>query len=85
MGKPLKPKLLKIIVKNSVRSAKNTQHFIITKIKLLTLFKEIISVYTENHTKLISTECRMNVKVDGTYCNHSASKTYSGVLIKEME
>jgi hypothetical protein len=28
-----------------------TPHFTITKINWLTLFKEIIAVYTENHTK----------------------------------
>jgi hypothetical protein len=47
----LKPKLIKIIFKNSVRTAKKTQHFTITKINWLTLFKEIIAVYSENYTK----------------------------------
>jgi hypothetical protein len=37
-----------IIFNNSVRTAKKTQHFTITKISLLTLFKEINFVYTEN-------------------------------------
>jgi hypothetical protein len=50
---PLKPKLVKIIFKNSVRTANKTQHFTITKINWLTLYKEIIAVYTENHTKLL--------------------------------
>jgi hypothetical protein len=45
------PKLVKIIFKNSVRTAKETHHFTITKINWLTLFKEIIAVYSENHTK----------------------------------
>jgi hypothetical protein len=49
----LKPKLVKIIFKNSVRTAKKTQYFTITKINWLTLFKEIIAVYSENHTKFI--------------------------------
>jgi hypothetical protein len=52
---PLKPKLIQIIFKNSVRIAKKTQHFTITKINWLTLFKEIIAVYRENHTRHIST------------------------------
>jgi hypothetical protein len=42
---------------NSVRTAKKTQHFTITKINWLTLFKEIIAVYSENHTKYINTKC----------------------------
>jgi hypothetical protein len=41
-----------LLFNNSVRTAKKTQHFTITKISLLTLFKEIISVYTENHTNV---------------------------------
>jgi hypothetical protein len=47
----LKSYLVWIIFKNSVRTAKKTQLFTITKINLLTLFKEIIAVYRENHTK----------------------------------
>jgi hypothetical protein len=47
----LKPKLVSIIFKYPVLTSKKTPHFTITKINLLTLFKEIISVYTENHTK----------------------------------
>jgi hypothetical protein len=46
--------------KNSVRTAKKTQHFTITKINWLTLFKEIIAVYSENHTKPINTHCGQN-------------------------
>jgi hypothetical protein len=57
---PLKPKLVQIIFKNSVRTAKKTPHFTITKINWLALFKEIIRVYTENHTKPINTKCRVN-------------------------
>jgi hypothetical protein len=57
---PLKPKLVKIIFKNSVRTAKKTQHFTITKIDWLMLFKEIIPVYTDNHTKPINTKCRVS-------------------------
>jgi hypothetical protein len=40
-----------LLFNNSVRTAKKTEHFTITKISLLTLFKEIIAVYPENHTK----------------------------------
>jgi hypothetical protein len=56
---PLKPKLVQIIFKNSVRTAKKTQLFTITKIKFLTLFDEIIAVYSENHTKNINTKFRV--------------------------
>jgi hypothetical protein len=36
--------------RNSDRTAKKTPHFTVTKINRLTLFKEIIAVYTENCT-----------------------------------
>jgi hypothetical protein len=36
---PLKPKLVLIIFKNSVRTAKKTLHFTIAQINWLTLFK----------------------------------------------
>jgi hypothetical protein len=45
--------------KNSVRTSKRTPHFTITKLNWLTLFKEIIAVYTENHMKLINTKHRV--------------------------
>jgi hypothetical protein len=50
---PLKPKLVHIVYKNSVR----TLHFTITKINWLTLFKEIIVVYSKNHRKPINAKC----------------------------
>jgi hypothetical protein len=43
---PLKPKILQIIFKNSVRTSKRTPTFTITKINWLTLFREMIAVYT---------------------------------------
>jgi hypothetical protein len=48
---PLKPKLVYILFENPVRTSKRTPHFTITKINWLMLFKEIIAVYTENHTE----------------------------------
>jgi hypothetical protein len=54
---PLKPKLIWIIFKNPICTAKKTQHFTISKINLLMLFKEIIAIYTENNTKHINTKC----------------------------
>jgi hypothetical protein len=66
--KPLKPKLACVKVKNTVRTAKKTQHFIIKKIKWLTLFKEIIAVYTENRTKHINKNAELlTVRGEGTY------------------
>jgi len=47
-----------MLFKNSVRTSKRTPHFTITKINWLTLFKEIIGVYSENHTKPTSTKQR---------------------------
>jgi hypothetical protein len=52
----MKTKLVYVLFKNSVRTSKRTPHFTITKINWLTLFKEIIAVYSENHTKPISTK-----------------------------
>jgi hypothetical protein len=71
----LKPKLIKIKFKNSVRTAKKTQHFTITKINWLTLFEEIIAVYCENHKKSINTFHGQNeelliVKAGGAYSAH---------------
>jgi hypothetical protein len=72
----LKPKFVYITLKNSVRTAKKTQHFTITKTNWLTLFKEIIAVYSENNTKPINTLCGQNnvelgtVKVGGAYSYH---------------
>jgi hypothetical protein len=53
---PLKPKLVFITFKNSVRTSKRTPYFTITKINWLMLFKEIIHVHIESHTKLINTK-----------------------------
>jgi hypothetical protein len=41
---------------NSASTSKRTPHFTITKINILTLFKEIIPVYAENHRKPANTE-----------------------------
>jgi hypothetical protein len=61
--------------KNSARTAKKTPHFTITKINWLTLFKEIIAVYSENHMKTINpNEELMIVKESDTYSYHWAAK-----------
>jgi hypothetical protein len=54
--KPVKRKLIQVMCKNSARATKKTPHFTVTKINRLTLFKEIIAVYCENHTKPIETK-----------------------------
>jgi hypothetical protein len=46
---------------NSVRTPKKTLHFTVTRINWLTLFKEIIAVYSENHTEPIDAKCRVTV------------------------
>jgi hypothetical protein len=44
-------------------SYKNEQHFTITKVYLSTPFREIIDVYSENHTKPINTLCGHNTEL----------------------
>jgi hypothetical protein len=65
---PLKLTLVEIAFKIPVRTATKTQHFTIAMINRLTLFKNIIAVDSENHTKHINTK---RVKVDGAYSYHS--------------
>jgi hypothetical protein len=47
-----------MLFKNPVRTSKRTPHLTITKINWLTLFKEIIAVYSENHTEPINIKCK---------------------------
>jgi hypothetical protein len=54
---PLKTKLVYVLFKIAVRTSKRTPHFTITKINLLTLFKEVIAVCSENDTKPKKTKC----------------------------
>jgi hypothetical protein len=49
-------KLVYILFKDPVRTSKRAPHFTITSINFLTLFKEIIAVYIENHAKPINTK-----------------------------
>jgi hypothetical protein len=56
-----------MLVKKSVHTSKITPHFTIIKINWLMPFKEIITVYSENHAKPINTKCSI------TDC-HSALK-----------
>jgi len=43
---------------NSIRTAKSTQRFSITKNSRFLFFTEIIPVYIDNHTKPTNTKCR---------------------------
>jgi hypothetical protein len=59
---PLKLRVIKIIIKNSVHTSKKKQYFSFTKINWLMLFREIITVYSEHHMKPINTlgtKCRV--------------------------
>jgi hypothetical protein len=68
---------------NSVRTSKRTPHFTITKISGLTVFKEIITVYSENYTKLRNTKFSVSVvKAGGRYSYHSALKGYCLVYLR---
>jgi hypothetical protein len=64
----LKLKLFYIIFKNSVRTAKKTPHFTVTKFNRLTPLKEIIAVYSENHARPIDKK--------GTITDFKAGDTY---------
>jgi hypothetical protein len=70
----LKTKLVCILFKNPVRNSKGTPHFTITKINWLTLFEEVIAVYTENRAKQIQNAALPIVKAHATYNYLSALK-----------
>jgi hypothetical protein len=71
---PLKPTLVYITFKNSACTSKTTPAVTITKISWLMLFKEVITVYTENHTEPIHKNVELViVKAAGTYGYHSTS------------
>jgi hypothetical protein len=53
-----------MLFKNPVRTSKRTPHFTVTEIKWLMLSKEMIAVYSENHTKPINTKYSVTDK----YC-----------------
>jgi hypothetical protein len=63
-----------MLFKNSVRTSKRTPHFTITDINWLSLFKEIIAVYSENHIEHIPSAKLLIVKAAGAYSYHSALK-----------
>jgi hypothetical protein len=64
-----------MLFKNPVRTSKRTAHFTITTINWLSLFKEIIAVYSENiQNQKKKMQELLNIKAAGTYRYHSALK-----------
>jgi hypothetical protein len=64
-----------MLFKNPARTSKRTPTFTITKINWLTLFKEIITVYSENHKSPYIQNAELLIdKADGTYSYQSALK-----------
>lgn len=65
---PLTLELVYIICKNSIRTARKTWHFSITKNNFLTVFQEIMLVYSDNNTKTIKIKEELPmVEAGGTY------------------
>jgi len=62
-----------MLFKNSVRTSKRTPHFTITTINWLTLFKDVIALFSDNHAKFINTLCGQNVEL----LNIKADNAYS--------
>jgi hypothetical protein len=58
------------LLRNSVRTAKKTQFFTITKINWLMLFKNIIAIYSENCTKFIIQNERLLINEVGWRYNY---------------
>jgi hypothetical protein len=50
----------RLVIKYSVLTAKKTQFFTVTEINRLTLFKEMIAVYSEIHTKPTNKKWKAN-------------------------
>jgi hypothetical protein len=64
---------------NSVRTTNKTQHFTITKIECLTLSKEMINVYGENHKKHIYRKRWVIVEAGGTSFSKGLMHDRSGL------
>jgi hypothetical protein len=57
-----------MLFKNSVRTSKRTQHFTITEINWLMLFKEMMNIYREKHKEHIYTNAELLiVKAGGMF------------------
>jgi hypothetical protein len=55
---PFKPKMVEITSRSSVLNSKETQCVSVTKVSRLMSLREIIAVYSENHTKSINTSSK---------------------------
>lgn len=86
---PFDPWKLILILKNSVPTSQKTYCISITKTKQLMLFREISTVYSENHTKYINTlfgqnaKC-FNIKAASPYICHYALKGYQCLLLSNL-
>jgi hypothetical protein len=76
MTNPLKPKIILIQFKHSFHTSKETQPIIITNINLLTLFREIIAVYSENRMTMANTVFQQNAEL------YIVKKTIYKVIIR---
>jgi hypothetical protein len=84
----VKLKLIQIF-KNSFLTSKYMKCISIANINWLVLFREIIAIYSENHTKPIYTLCGQNaelliLKVGGTYSYHWALKVQGSHNVQNL-
>jgi hypothetical protein len=83
---PLKPKLVYILFKNSVRTSKRTPYFTITKINWLTLFKDVITLWSKIiQNPYIQNSGLLTAKGAGTYSYHLAWIDTDRRNLKESE
>jgi hypothetical protein len=80
----LRPLVPVTIHKPSFPTSQETHCTLFTKTNLFMLFREIISVYSDNHIKYINEICDgnaefFNFKAGGIYC-HDLGVTVDGVL-----
>jgi hypothetical protein len=74
----------------SVRTSNRTPYFTLTKINWLTLFKEIIAVYTENHRNLLFTITfedereRASVLLEGSQATPARPSGRNNVNVKTL-
>jgi hypothetical protein len=70
-----------LLIKLKIQFVPRRKHFIsITKPNRLTLFRETVAVYCENHAESVNTLCGQNAKISnfterGAYNKHNSLKT----------
>jgi hypothetical protein len=77
-------KLVQTVFKNPVRTAKKTPPFTVTKINRLTLFKEIIAVYSENRTEHTNTLCGQNAELLGVKTSVRTAKKTQHFTVRKI-